>query len=125
MRLPPGVVTVLAVVLNSGVGLAASPPSRQAPSAPPPLPPGVSATLWRGSVPRGLEPTPERVALGKKLFRDKRLSVDHTVACMTCHEPEFGFTDGKPLADGDPKMRAMEAYLYAQRKGVKVEYGKH
>ncbi|MFB1485185.1 cytochrome C [Corallococcus sp. RDP092CA] len=32
---------------------------------------------------------------------------------------------GKPLADGDPKMRAMEAYIYAQRKGVKLEYGKH
>ncbi|WP_244237164.1 c-type cytochrome [Corallococcus llansteffanensis] len=32
---------------------------------------------------------------------------------------------GKPLADGDPKMRAMEAYIYAQRKGTKLEYGKH
>ncbi|WP_426755414.1 c-type cytochrome [Myxococcus sp. Y35] len=31
---------------------------------------------------------------------------------------------GKPLADGDPRMRAMEAYIYAQRKGVKLEYGK-
>ena len=32
---------------------------------------------------------------------------------------------GKPLADGDPKMKAMEAYLYAQRRGTKLEYGKH
>ncbi|WP_233602002.1 c-type cytochrome [Corallococcus sp. CA047B] len=32
---------------------------------------------------------------------------------------------GKPLADGDPRMRAMEAYIYAQRKGTKLEYGKH
>ncbi|PTL76964.1 hypothetical protein DAT35_47355 [Vitiosangium sp. GDMCC 1.1324] len=32
---------------------------------------------------------------------------------------------GKPLADDDPKMRAMEAYIYAQRKGVPLEYGKH
>ncbi|NVJ13440.1 cytochrome C [Myxococcus sp. AM010] len=31
---------------------------------------------------------------------------------------------GKPLADGDPRMRAMEAYIYAKRKGVKLEYGK-
>jgi|SRR5215217_336410 len=31
---------------------------------------------------------------------------------------------GKPLADGDPRMRAMEAYIYAQRKGTKLEYGK-
>lgn len=32
---------------------------------------------------------------------------------------------GKPLADGDPKMRAMEAFIYAKRKGVPLEYGKH
>ena len=31
---------------------------------------------------------------------------------------------GKPLADGDPKMRAMEAYIYAKRKGTPLEYGK-
>ncbi|TSC28416.1 cytochrome-c peroxidase [Corallococcus sp. Z5C101001] len=100
MRLPSGVVTVLAVVLHSGVGLAASPPSGQTLATPPKLPPGVSATLWRLSVPPGSEPTPEKVALGEKLFREKRLSVDNTVACMTCHEPELGFTDGKPLSEG-------------------------
>jgi thiosulfate dehydrogenase len=32
---------------------------------------------------------------------------------------------GKPLADDDPKLKAMEAYIYAQRKGVALEYGKH
>ena len=32
---------------------------------------------------------------------------------------------GKPLADEDPKMKAMEAYLYAQRRGTPLEYGKH
>jgi thiosulfate dehydrogenase len=32
---------------------------------------------------------------------------------------------GKPLAEDDPRMKAMEAYIYAQRKGVKLEYGKH
>ncbi|WP_328285483.1 c-type cytochrome [Myxococcus sp. NMCA1] len=31
---------------------------------------------------------------------------------------------GRPLADGDPRMRAMEAYIYAKRKGVKLEYGR-
>jgi cytochrome c len=31
---------------------------------------------------------------------------------------------GKPLADADEKMRALEAYILAQRKGVKLEYGK-
>jgi cytochrome c len=32
---------------------------------------------------------------------------------------------GKPLADDDPKLKAMEAYIYAKRKGVPLEYGKH
>jgi len=32
---------------------------------------------------------------------------------------------GKPLADDDPRLKAMEAYIYAQRKGVPLEYGKH
>jgi len=32
---------------------------------------------------------------------------------------------GKELAADDPKMRALEAYIYAQRKGVKLNYGKH
>jgi cytochrome c len=32
---------------------------------------------------------------------------------------------GKPLAEDDPRMKAMEAYIYAQRRGVALEYGKH
>lgn len=32
---------------------------------------------------------------------------------------------GKPLAADDPRMRAMEAYILAQRKGKTLEYGKH
>lgn len=31
----------------------------------------------------------------------------------------------KPMADDDPRLRAMEAYILAQRKGTKLEYGKH
>ncbi|WP_228531119.1 MULTISPECIES: c-type cytochrome [Myxococcaceae] len=31
----------------------------------------------------------------------------------------------KPMADDDPRMKAMEAYILAQRKGTKLEYGKH
>jgi len=32
---------------------------------------------------------------------------------------------GKRLEPDDPKMRALEAYIYAQRKGTPLEYGKH
>jgi thiosulfate dehydrogenase len=32
---------------------------------------------------------------------------------------------GKPLADDDPKMKALEAFIYAKRKGVALDFGKH
>lgn len=32
---------------------------------------------------------------------------------------------GKALGSDDPKMRALEAYIIAQRKGKALEYGKH
>ncbi|NOT30609.1 MAG: hypothetical protein HOP15_09210 [Planctomycetes bacterium] len=31
----------------------------------------------------------------------------------------------EPLAENDPRMRALEAYLYAQRSGTPLAYGKH
>jgi len=34
-------------------------------------------------------------------------------------------TKGQPLADDDPRLRAMEAYIMAQRKGKVMEPGKH
>jgi cytochrome c peroxidase len=66
----------------------------------PALPIGVSRVLWEISVPAAVTPTPEKIALGEKLFRDKRLSVDDTVACSTCHDPAKGFVDHKALAEG-------------------------
>jgi len=32
---------------------------------------------------------------------------------------------GKPLHDDDPRLKELEAYILAQRKGVPLEYGKH
>ena len=34
-----------------------------------------------------------KIALGKKLFFDTRLSLDNTVSCATCHKPGKAFTD--------------------------------
>ncbi|NDB33819.1 MAG: hypothetical protein EB023_00400 [Flavobacteriia bacterium] len=42
----------------------------------------------------------EKIALGRALFFDPRLSKDGTVSCASCHRPEFAFTDRKPLAEG-------------------------
>jgi cytochrome c peroxidase len=35
--------------------------------------------------------TEQRVQLGRKLFFDPILSIDHTVACASCHQPDHGF----------------------------------
>lgn len=44
--------------------------------------------------------TPEKVELGRRLFYDKRLSVDGTYACATCHEQAKAFTDGRAQSIG-------------------------
>lgn len=44
--------------------------------------------------------TKEKIALGRKLFFDKRLSDDNTLACVDCHLPELAFTDGKIHSNG-------------------------
>jgi cytochrome c peroxidase len=54
----------------------------------------------RAAVPLDNPQTPEKIALGKQLFFDGRLSVDGTVACSTCHDPARAFTDGRPLSIG-------------------------
>jgi cytochrome c peroxidase len=71
------------------------------------LPLGVSRVLYELTVPPGAAPTPDKVALGEKLFNDKRLSVNDMIACATCHDPKRGFVDHKPLPDGvaAPKER--------------------
>ena len=50
-------------------------------------------------------PTPETVALGRRLFFDKRLSRDRSVACASCHQPGRAFTDGRQVAIGSGHKR--------------------
>ena len=95
------------------------------------------------------------VAEGKRIFHDsKALGSTIAVSCDMCH-PDASNTHpetypkyqvqlqkvallrdmidwcienpikGKALDPNDPKLRALEAYIYAQRKGVALEYGKH
>jgi cytochrome c peroxidase len=81
--------------------------------APPPIPPmgplsapksldqvGVPAELTRRVTPEDNPQTPEKIALGQRLFFDGRLSADGTVACATCHDPRRAFTDGQPTSIG-------------------------
>lgn len=45
--------------------------------------------------------TPERVALGKMLFFDPRLSGSSVMSCATCHNPSFAWGDRLPVGVGN------------------------
>jgi cytochrome c peroxidase len=44
--------------------------------------------------------TREGIDLGRRLFYDKKLSRNNSVACASCHDPQTGFTDGRPHSVG-------------------------
>ena len=43
---------------------------------------------------------PDAIELGRRLFFDPRLSPVGYIACVTCHQPDRGWTDLKPRAHG-------------------------
>jgi cytochrome c peroxidase len=61
---------------------------------------GLPLAATRGVIPADNPQTPEKIALGEKLFFEGRLSADGTVACSTCHDPAHAFTDGRPTSVG-------------------------
>src|SRR5215831_6562981 len=101
------------------------------------------------------ESTDRLVAEGKRIFHDSQaLGGTNAISCDMCHPdgsnthaetyPKFqtqlgrvallrDMTNwcienpvrGKPFPDDDPKLKALEAYMLAQRKGVPLDYGKH
>jgi len=101
------------------------------------------------------ESTQKFVDEGSRVFHDaKQLGGTIGVSCDMCHPnaanthpdtyPKFQVqlgrvallrdminwcienpVKGRPLADDDDRLRALEAYIYAQRKGVKLDYGRH
>jgi cytochrome c peroxidase len=44
--------------------------------------------------------TPEKAALGKKLYFDTRISVSSAQSCGSCHSPSFGWGDGLAVGVG-------------------------
>jgi cytochrome c peroxidase len=61
---------------------------------------GFPVALTRKVTPPDNPQSPEKIALGQKLFFEGRLSADGTVACATCHDPARAFTDGRPASIG-------------------------
>ena len=44
--------------------------------------------------------SPQKIALGKRLFTEPRLSVTGQHSCASCHQPDRHFTDGEKVAIG-------------------------
>jgi cytochrome c peroxidase len=42
----------------------------------------------------------EKIALGRKLFFDKRLSLDGSISCASCHDPQKAFSDQRSKSIG-------------------------
>jgi cytochrome c peroxidase len=51
-------------------------------------------------IPADNPPTLEKIALGRKLFYDTKLSKNNALSCASCHNPNLGFTDGRQLSKG-------------------------
>jgi cytochrome c peroxidase len=62
--------------------------------------PAQLATYEPITIPQDNPMTPEKVALGRQLFFDERLSVDGSKSCYSCHVCEHGLSDGLPKAIG-------------------------
>lgn len=109
---------------------------------------GRDALVWR-------DETEKFIAEGKRIFHDaKPVGGTIGVSCDMCHPnaanthpetyPKFQTqlgrvallrdminwcienpVKGRPLPDDDNRLRALEAYIYAQRRGVQLDYGRH
>ena len=68
----------------------------------PVLPPSFSVNpiLAQDNMPAGNVTTDNGAKLGRVLFYDKRLSLNQTVSCASCHQQAHGFSDPRPFSVG-------------------------
>lgn len=60
------------------------------------------ATLPPPPIPADNPMTPEKIALGEKLYWDGRLSGNGSMPCSACHLPDLGWGTGSPISFGYP-----------------------
>ena len=51
-------------------------------------------------IPDSIPVDPAKVALGRTLYHDVRLSIDNSISCASCHDLSKGGTDNKPFSEG-------------------------
>ncbi|WP_395019008.1 cytochrome-c peroxidase [Dongia sp.] len=107
-RLLLAVTTVLSLVgpaLSAGADGTAAAPTQTASTAQPPADVAALKALYARPTeipfPKTNPYTPEKAELGKTLFFDPRLSRVAVEACVSCHNPSFGWEDGRKTAVGD------------------------
>ena len=70
-----------------------------------------SAARWSELAPLAKTPpepndnrsTPAKIALGKRLFEDPKLSSSGQIACATCHDRQLGWSDGRSVPFGQDR----------------------
>lgn len=99
----PGLLSAAALALLPPLAAAQSPAvvaAPKAPSAPPTEP--------IAPIPLSVSLDPGRLALGERLFKDKRLAADDSRSCDSCHPLDKGTMDGLPRSlarDGQARLR--------------------
>jgi len=90
------------VMVMAGLLLVYGYSGKQKPAVPIGVPVALRAPLGLPAIPipNDNPPTVETIALGRKLYYDPILSVDSSVSCATCHNPDTGFGDPKPVSIG-------------------------
>ncbi len=96
MKSPRSCIALLGVLLTAGAAHSERPQSEVPPEM------RLEALPARAPEPADNPSTPEKVALGRLLFFDPILSATQTVACATCHHPNFAWADARttPLGVG-------------------------
>ena len=62
-----------------------------------------------------LSGNPQAIALGAKLFVNKRLSKNNDLSCASCHQANKGFTDGLSLSQGRIQLQRNSQSLWNLR----------
>ncbi len=77
-------------------------------------------------IPKEINVDPKKVALGLRLFEDKQLSEDGSMACRSCHHLEQGGTDGERFSasiDGGYRSRNTPSIFNVGLLGLYGWYG--
>jgi cytochrome c peroxidase len=82
----------------SALLIGASPPNYASPTLPPSF--AQNPIPAQDNTPVGNPTTDTGAELGRVLFYDKRLSINQTISCSSCHQQAHGFSDPHPFSVG-------------------------